>query len=151
MGYSAPAPGGATWDLSGSIYTSLGGWNQPGLVVYQESHDEERLMYKNEQYGNSSGAYSVKDLATGLQRNAAAAAFWAMAPGPRMLTEFGELGYDYSINWCTNGTVDASGGCRLTPKPIRWDYLQDSSRKKLHDVYAVSYTHLRAHETDYYI
>ncbi|HEY4964840.1 MAG TPA: alpha-amylase family glycosyl hydrolase, partial [Puia sp.] len=136
MGYSAPAPGGATWDLSGSIYTSLGGWNQPGLVVYQESHDEERLMYKNEQYGNSSGAYSVKDLATGLQRNAAAAAFWALSPGPRMLTEFGELGYDYSINWCTNGTVDASGGCRLTPKPIRWDYLQDSSRKKLHDVYA---------------
>ena len=59
-----------------------------------------------------------------------------MAPGPRMLTEFGELGYDYSINWCTNGTVDPSGSCRLTPKPIRWDYLQDSSRKKLHDVYA---------------
>ena len=93
-------------------------------------------MYKNEQYGNSSGPYSVKDIATGLQRNAAAAAFWAMAPGPRMLTEFGELGYDYSINWCTNGTVDPSGSCRLTPKPIRWDYLQDSSRKKLHDVYA---------------
>jgi glycosidase len=130
MGYSTG------WDLTGSIYTSLGGWNKPGLVVYQESHDEERLMYKNEQYGNSSGAYSVKDIATGLNRNAAAAAFWALAPGPRMLTEFGELGYDYSINWCTNGTVDPSGSCRLTPKPIRWDYLQDSSRKKLHDVYA---------------
>jgi glycosidase len=136
MGYSTPGPGGATWDLSGSIYSSLGGWSEPGLVVYQESHDEERLMYKNEQYGNSSGTYSVKDLATGLQRNAAAAAFWSMAPGPRMLTEFGELGYDYSINWCTNGTVDPSGGCRLSPKPIRWDYLQDSSRKKLHNVYA---------------
>ena len=96
MGYGTPDPGGATWNLSGSIYSSLGGWSKPGLVVYQESHDEERLMYKNEQYGNSSGAYSVKDIATGLQRNAAAAAFWAMAPGPRMLTEFGELGYDYS-------------------------------------------------------
>jgi glycosidase len=136
MGYSTVSPGGATWDLSGSIYTSLGGWAKPGLIVYQESHDEERLMYNNENYGNSSGAYSVKNLATGLQRNAAAAAFWALAPGPKMLTEFGELGFDYSINWCTNGTVDPSGGCRLTPKPIRWDYLQDSSRKKLHDVYA---------------
>jgi hypothetical protein len=135
MGYGTPGPGGATWDLSGSIYTSLGGWSKPGLVVYQESHDEERLMYKNEQYGNSSAAYSVKDTATGLQRNAAAATFWAMAPGPRMLTEFGELGYDFSINWCSNGTIDPSGGCRLSPKPIRWDYLQDSSRKKLHDVY----------------
>jgi Alpha amylase, catalytic domain/Secretion system C-terminal sorting domain/Carbohydrate-binding module 48 (Isoamylase N-terminal domain) len=136
MGYSTVSPGGATWDLTGSIFTSLGGWNNPGLIVYQESHDEERLMYNNENYGNSSGPYSVKDTATGLLRNAAAAAFWALAPGPKMLTEFGELGFDYSINWCTNGTVDPSGGCRLTPKPIRWDYLQNSSRKNLHDVYA---------------
>ena len=136
MGYSTPSPGGATWDLTGSMYTSLGGWTKPGLVVYQESHDEERLMYNNETYGNGSGTYSVKNIGTGLQRNAGAAAFWALAPGPRMLTEFGELGYDYSINWCTNGTIDPSGGCRLSPKPIRWDYLQDSSRKKLHDVYS---------------
>jgi hypothetical protein len=135
MGYSAPSPGGATWDLTGSIYNSLG-WSQPGLVVYQESHDDERLMYNNEQYGNSSGSYNIKDKATGLKRNAMTTAFWALAPGPKMLTEFGELGFDYSINWCTNGTVDASGGCRLTPKPIRWDYLQDTSRRQLHDVYA---------------
>jgi 1,4-alpha-glucan branching enzyme len=135
MGYNTVSPGGATWDLTGSIYTSLGGWNNPGLIVYQESHDEERLMYNNENYGNSSGTYAVKDTATGLLRNAAAAAFWALAPGPKMLTEFGELGYDYSINWCANGTVDPSGSCRLTPKPIRWDYLQNSARKSLHDVY----------------
>jgi len=136
MGYNTPSPGGATWDLTGSVYTSLGGWNQPGLVVYQESHDEERLQYNNEQYGNSSGSYSVKDTATGLARDAMAAAFWAMAPGPKMLTEFSELGYDYSINWCPNGTVDASGTCRTDAKPIRWDYLRDSARRKLHDVYA---------------
>ncbi len=135
MGYNTVSPGGAAWDLTGSIYTSLGGWNNPGLIVYQESHDEERLMYNNENNGNSDGAYTVKDTATGLQRNAAAAAFWALAPGPKMLTEFGELGYDYSINWCTNGTVDPSGSCRLTPKPIRWDYLQNPARKSLHDVY----------------
>ena len=136
MGYSTPSPGGATWDLTGSIYTSLGGWNSPGLVVYQESHDDERLMYNNEQYGNSSGSYTIKDTATGLARNAMSTAFWALAPGPKMLTEFGELGFDYSINWCTNGTVDPSGTCRLTPKPIRWDYLQVPARKQLHDVYA---------------
>jgi hypothetical protein len=136
MGYSTPSPNGATWDLTGSIYSSLGGWNQPGLVVYQESHDEERLQYNNEQYGNSSGTYSIKDTATGLARDAMATAFWALAPGPKMLTEFSELGYDYSINWCPNGTVDASGTCRTDAKPIRWDYLRDSSRRKLHDVYA---------------
>src|SRR5450432_1276874 len=143
MGYNTASPGGATWDLTGSIYTSLGGWNNPGLVVYQESHDEERLMYNNENYGNSSGAYSAKDTATGLQRNAAATAFWALAPGPKMLTEFSELGFDYSINWCADGTVDPSGNCRLVPKPIRWDYLQVNARKKLHDVYA-SMMQLRA-------
>jgi 1,4-alpha-glucan branching enzyme len=134
MGYSTPSPGGATWDLTGGIYSSLG-WNKPGLVVYQESHDEERLMYNNEQYGNSTGIYHVRDTATGLHRNEMGAAFWALFPGPKMLWQFGELGYDYSINYCPNGTVDPSGTCRLDPKPIRWDYLQNSNRKKLHDVY----------------
>ena len=142
MGYSAPSPGGATWDLTGSVYTSLGGWNNPALVVYQESHDDERLMYNNEQYGNSSSFMNVKDTATGLARNAMSTAFWALAPGPKMLTEFGELGFDYSINWCTNGTVDPGGSCRLTPKPVRWDYLANPARKKLHDSYA-ALLHLR--------
>jgi glycosidase len=155
MGYNTPSPGGATWDLTGSIYTSLGGWNNPGLVVYQESHDDERLMYNNEQYGNSSGSYTIKDTATGLARDAMSTAFWALAPGPKMLTEFGELGFDYSVNWCPNGTVDPTGTCRTDAKPIRWDYLQDTSRKKLHDVYAAllklraSYPDLATGQTTY--
>jgi glycosidase len=143
MGYSTASPSGATWDLTGSIYSSLGGWNNPGLVVYQESHDDERLMYNNETYGNSSTFTNVKDTVTALARNMMSTAFWALAPGPKMLTEFGELGFDYSVNWCSNGTVDPSGSCRLTPKPIRWDYLQVPARKKLHDTYAALLT-LRA-------
>jgi hypothetical protein len=136
MGYSTPSPSGATWDLTGEIYSSLGGWNNPGLVVYQESHDDERLMYNNEQYGNSSGSYTIKDTATGLARDAMSTAFWALAPGPKMLTEFGELGFDYSVNWCPGDTVNAAGLCRTDPKPIRWDYLGVPARKKLHDTYA---------------
>jgi 1,4-alpha-glucan branching enzyme len=135
MGYGSPSPSGGTWDLSGGLYTTLG-WAQPGLVVYQESHDEERLMYKNEQYGNSSGSYNVKNISTGLRRNGMAAAFWSLLPGPKMLWQFGELGYDWSINTCVNGTVDAAGNCRLDPKPSGWPYLLDTSRAKLHDVYA---------------
>lgn len=123
------------WDISSSIAATIG-VAQQGLVNYQESHDEERLQYKNEQYGNSSGSYTIKDTATGLLRNEMAAAFWAMIPGPKMLWEFGELGYDYSINWCTNGTIDPGGNCRLVAKPPRWDYLQDARRKHLHDVYS---------------
>jgi hypothetical protein len=44
-------------------------------------------------------------------------------PGPKMLWEFGELGYDFSINYCTR-TVLINNSCRVDPKPIRWDYLQ---------------------------
>ena len=145
MGYSTASPNGSTWDLTGSIYTSLGGWNNPALVVYQESHDDERLMYNNEAYGNSSGSYTIKDTATGLQRDAMATAFWALAPGPKMLNEFGELGFDYSINWCSADSINSN--CRTNPKPIRWDYLQDTSRKKLHDVYQKLLT-LRANYPD---
>lgn len=123
------------WDFSGAL-ASARGWSQPNLVSYMESHDEERLMYKNEQYGNASGSYQVKDTATGLARNGMAAAFWALMPGPKMLWQFGELGYDYSINTCSNGSVDNTGGCRLTDKPIRWDYEQQPDRWALHQTYA---------------
>ncbi len=130
MSYSNPS-----WDLSYGVYTNRG-YAQPNLITYQESHDEERLMYKNELFGNASGSYTVKDTATALKRNAMATAFWAMTPGPKMLWQFGEVGYDYSINYCTNGTVDATGACRLTPKPVRWDYYSNANRKALYNVYA---------------
>ena len=121
------------WDFSGGIYT-VRNWSQPNLVTYMESHDEERIMYKNLQYGNSLGSYNVKDLNTALKRTEMCAAFLFTIPGPKMFWEFGEMGYDYSINTCTNGTVNDS--CRLTPKPIRWDYLQDIQRLRLHDIFA---------------
>ena len=42
------------------------GMSNPGVVSYPESHDEERLMYKALQYGNSEGSYQVTDLNTAL-------------------------------------------------------------------------------------
>jgi hypothetical protein len=101
-----------------------------------ESHDEERLMYKNEQYGNSSAPPSnVKTLSNGLKRNAMAAAFWSMTPAPKMLWQFGELGYDTTINACNNGTPPTND-CRTSPKPIKWDYLNNADRKALYDVFS---------------
>jgi len=98
------------------------GWAQPYLVSYMESHDEERTMYKNERYGNQSGSYNVKDTITALKRNELATAFYMAIPGPRMIWEFGELGYDYSR--CYLSTNGEGGDCnrKLDPKPIRWDY-----------------------------
>ncbi len=111
------------------------GWEYPRVMGYMESHDEERLMYKNLQYGNSYGNYNIKDLNTALKRNEMAAAFFIPVPGPKMIWQFGELGYDYSINRCENGTI--SEECRTSPKPVRWDYYYTGNRRHLHDVYAI--------------
>lgn len=114
-------------DLSWASYKNRA-WDKNTLVAYMESHDEERLMYKNEQWGKEDGTYNVKDIPTGLQRNAAAAVIYFSIPGPKMIWQFGELGYDYKL-----GSTMEEG--RLDPKPARWDYLEDANRKKLHDAY----------------
>ena len=111
------------------VYHENRNWNNPYLVGYMESHDEERLMYKNMQFGATNGSYSTKDLATALDRMELGAAFFFTIPGPKMLWQFGETGYDYSINYCPNGTIDPA--CRTANKPIRWDYLQQQDRYDL--------------------
>ena len=115
-------------DISGMYYGNRG-WTAPRSVGYMESHDEEREMYRNLQYGNVSGSYSVKDLPTALHRMKTAAVIFYTIPGPKMIWEFGELGYDKSINTCQDGSVNSN--CRLDPKPVPWTYLQDSNRKSL--------------------
>ncbi len=120
-----------TMGLSGSdfgwINYQLRGWNDPHVVGYMESHDEERLMYKNLTYGNSANPYyNVKDLNTALHRMEMAGAFFFTIPGPKMIWQFGELGYDYSIDY----------GCRLCNKPVRWDYFTIVNRLRLYDVWS---------------
>lgn len=115
-------------DFSKIVYKS--GQEQlsiPAEVGYMESHDEERLMYKNLQYGNVSGSYNVKSLATALEREAAAAAVFFTVPGPKMIWQFGERGYDKSI--------DFNGG-RTANKPPLWEYMSDPNRLKLWNVYS---------------
>jgi 1,4-alpha-glucan branching enzyme len=125
MGYRyGPSHDDMSWNLS-NAYFGYRGWPKPSLVTYMESHDEERLMYKNETYGNYSPGYSVKDTATALKRMELAGAFFFTIPGPKMIWQFGELGYDYSIDF--NG--------RVGNKPIRWDYYDQSNRKRLYDVW----------------
>ena len=54
-----------------------------------------------------------------------------------MIWQFGELGYDFSINNNSDGSgYDDQGGFRTDPKPIRWDYFEDADRKKLYETYA---------------
>ena len=121
MGYSS--------NLTGATHKSRN-WSDMHLVSYMESHDEERLMYKNLLYGNSNSNYNIKSFPTAIQRMKLAGAFYLTIPGPKMIWQFGELGYDYSINYPC-GTPD----CRLDPKPIRWDYFNDGNRKNLYLVW----------------
>ncbi len=119
MGYSSDA------DISWISYQKRT-WGEPHVMGYMESHDEERLMYKNLQYGNVSGTYNVKELKTALSREETAANFFFTIPGPKMIWQFGELGYDYSIEY--NG--------RTGRKPVHWEYFDDPNRKKVYDIWA---------------
>ncbi|MFN5046401.1 MAG: alpha-amylase family glycosyl hydrolase, partial [Bacteroidota bacterium] len=127
MGYSQDA------DFSGILHSKRN-WQQPHLIGYMESHDEERLMYKNINFGNQSVNYSTRDSNTALQRMSQAAAFWSMMPGPKMIWQFGELGFPFSINTCSNGTVN--NACRLDNKPPVWNYLNNLFKKSLYNRYA---------------
>ncbi|TCD10686.1 alpha-amylase [Pedobacter frigidisoli] len=110
------------------FYGNHGFAKSENLVTYGESHDEERLNFKNITYGNTSGSYVIKgNLATSLKREELAAAFLFAIPGPKMVWQFGELGYDYSINYNNDRTGE---------KPIKWDYYSDPNRKALYDAYA---------------
>jgi hypothetical protein len=118
-------------DLTWGSYKARG-WDDPNLISYQESHDEERIMFKTISGGNTSQPdYEVRDTTIGLQRAALAANLFFTIPGPKMIWEFEELGYDYSINYPCG-----TSSCRLNPKPPRWDYQSQWRREYLHNVYA---------------
>lgn len=127
---------------SGSNFNRMGyvsrGFTDKRLIGYAESHDEERLMYKNITYGNSTNSsHDVKDLDVALSRMPALGAVTLTIPGPKMIWHFGDLGMDNSINTCTDGSVDPE--CRLATKPQpQWDenWLSDTDRNQIYFAWA---------------
>ena len=109
-------------DFSGTYY---GTSSRPvnSLVSYMESHDEERAGYKQITWGNG---ILKTDLTARMSQLEANAAFFFTVPGPKMVWQFEEMGYDISIDY--NG--------RTGKKPVKWDYLDVPQRKELHDTYA---------------
>ena len=62
-----------------------------------------------------------------LRRAGAAAAFFLTVPGPKMIWQFGEIGYDYSIDY----------NDRTGEKPVvTAEYMADPERKALYDTYS---------------
>lgn len=108
----------------GGMYTNQ--W-----VGYAESHDEERNMFIAKEYGKG----NIKtDEATRLGRVPALIAFSQLLPGPKMLWQFGEMGYDYSINYCGAGKP-LDDGCRTSRKPIPWVLKWDQNELRMNTYY----------------
>lgn len=105
MGYQAQS------DFSG-LNESLQQW-----VGYAESHDEERNFYKAKTWG-------LNDIKTDsvfrISRVPLNVAFTTLIPGPKMIWQFGEFAYDYSIE--LNG--------RTGEKPAAWAWIEKTERKK---------------------
>ena len=111
MGYSSES------DFS-RMYESTPAW-----VGFMESHDEERMAYKQSQWGVDA---LKTDLATRMKQLEVNAAFTFTVPGPKMIWQFGEMGYDI--------TIEENG--RTGRKPLHWEYLNNDYRKALQSTYA---------------
>ena len=90
-----------------------------GRINNIETHDEERIAYDAIKYAQSWA--KPWDVLT--KRLQAVYAFHFLTPYPKMMWQFGELGYDVSIE--ENG--------RTGRKPVRWNYYEDANRKALYD------------------
>lgn len=122
-----------TSNLEGSLF-NLRGFDRPALVTYMESHDEQRMLYEVLNYGNSNAEYNSREFSNAFERAKAVSVLHYLTPGPKMLWQFGELGYDFPINYCPNGTINEN--CRTSEKPIRWDFYHDETRKSLYNTTA---------------
>ena len=118
---------------------SAHGFTERRAMSYGESHDEERIMYKNINFGVA----GANTLAEALQRQKSYGAVFLTVPGPKMIWQFAELGFDKSIFMCTNGTVNTDndatpGDCKLDPKPSAFglNYDTDAARKSVYDTWA---------------
>ncbi|PRY90746.1 alpha-amylase family glycosyl hydrolase [Mongoliibacter ruber] len=104
-------------------YYQTRGWAKNNLIAYMESHDEERTMWESLTSGQTSPV-NIRQLKNAVNRNQLMAAFFFSIPGPKMLWQFEEFGYDLELN-----------NDRLGIKPTRWEYLDDPERQRLFRLY----------------
>lgn len=106
----------------GGLWTGSNGMKFGAYVGFMESHDEERNAYRQKTYGQAGVKGNLEMMMRRLELNAA---FFLTVPGPKMIWQFGELGYDVSIE----------DGGRTGRKAPKWEYLDVPERKALYDTY----------------
>ena len=101
--------------------------NKQGWVYFAESHDEERNMFKAKQWGN--GNLQANAFAY-IKRVPLIGAFALLQKGPKMMWQFQELGFDFSIKSGADGVYKENENHRVDPKPqpetLGW--LKDADR-----------------------
>jgi 1,4-alpha-glucan branching enzyme len=109
-------------------------WTKNGLIAYQESHDEERVFWETMNFGATS-PLNLKNIENAVNRNQLMTAFFLTIPGPKMIWQFGEFGYDLELN-----------NDRLGVKPTRWEYLSNPDRQRLFKLYREMFRLRSAHK-----
>ncbi len=120
MGYSSDC------DLKIFLATAYG--NRPAFstVSYAESHDEQRMGYKNAAYGVEAVQGESLD---SYRRLGSLAVQMLLTPGPKMVWQFGELGN-------SQNTKNPDGGNNTDPKIVDWNWLDNPDRHNLMETYA---------------
>ncbi len=104
--------------------------NATSHVSLYNSHDEQRIAKHCLDEGLSFDGYNVRNKSIMLERVKMTAAFFFLQPGPKMMWQFDELGYDIDINF--NG--------RIGRKPLVWgagslNYYNDPERQNVYAAY----------------
>lgn len=120
MGYQSES------DLNKFYAPKDGGRLWGSTVSYLESHDEQRLAYKQDMWGVAGVKGNVK---TSMQRLGSAAAQMILTPGAHMIWQFSELGN-------AQNTKNANGSNDTSPKIVDWALLDDPDHKGLYDNYS---------------
>ncbi|MEZ4985328.1 MAG: alpha-amylase family glycosyl hydrolase [Saprospiraceae bacterium] len=116
--------------VTGALSGSFAGMDIQTHVSYFNSHDERRIAEHALTESLAVAGYNGKDPLVMYERVKMAAAFTFLFPGPKMMWQFDELGYDIDINF--NG--------RVGNKPLPWGpdglgYYEDPLRQYIYDTY----------------
>lgn len=120
-----------------NFYPGNGGRTFGAAVGYAESHDEVRIGYQMKTFGaNDDIKYTgAHPGVTGVQRLGSVAAYLLMAPGAKMIWQFGEIGADDKLG------SDLEKLRAIEPK---WDQFENENRKALFENYqALCYLRLK--------